>query len=115
MDTENTNFHRPRAKTHAPSRAPNTALKQFISVFSLLQAHPSMDSVSRFLLRQPKMRTRLISCSSPFALFPCSMLQVIGRNSCSSVGISSDTVGWMCIARLTVVYGTLAYMMSSSE
>src|SRR4029079_3985968 len=33
----------------------------------------------------------------------------------SSVGISSDTVGWMCTARWIVVYGFFAYIMSSRE
>ena len=39
-------------KLHAPTQAPKTALKLFVSVPSLLQAHPSIDTVSwHFLLR----------------------------------------------------------------
>jgi len=33
-------------KMRAPSQAPKTALKLFVSVPSLLQAHPSIDTVS---------------------------------------------------------------------
>ena len=34
-------------KKRAPSQAPKTALKLFVSVPSLLQAHPSIDTVMR--------------------------------------------------------------------
>jgi len=33
-------------KLQAPTQAPKTALKLFVSVPSLLQAHPSIDTVS---------------------------------------------------------------------
>jgi hypothetical protein len=38
-----------------------------------------------------------------------------GRRSSSMVGMSSDTVGWMCIARRMSEYGALAYMTSRME
>ena len=39
-------------KVQAPTQAPKTALNLFVSVPSLLQAHPSIDTVSwHFLLR----------------------------------------------------------------
>src|SRR5262249_54299963 len=38
-----------------------------------------------------------------------------GCRSSSMVGMSSDTVGWMCIARRMSEYGALAYMTSRME
>ena len=36
------------------------------------------------------------------------------RSSCSMVGRSSVTVGWMCIARAITLQGALAYIWSSA-
>lgn len=50
---------------------------------------------------------------TPACMLPGHALR--GRNWSSMVGISSESVGWMCIAHCITVYGARAYIRSSTQ